>query len=716
MPEKSIRDMSVLERRRHSLAAKTVRSTLMISFLMAVIALLIGLGFYGYDLSKEYIKNAFDIARNVSASLETGNDPQPYVDEIMGIYRSLSAEERQATGTDAYRARFSEATSGEAFKKVLAAMYYEHSRTSDDYVIYLAMYDRDTRAMVYLADPEMEEPDGLYPGDWEPVKEKGMRKFLEWDGSRRLFDVGKTEKYGYICTVGYPLYGADGQPYAFSLVDMSVSYVIEGMHDFALQLLVAMLGLAILIAWFLTLAMKKTLVKPINDIAEAALAYVQDRRAGVLRSDHFSSLDVHTGDEVENLALIMGDMENDLNEIEGSLTAVTAQNERISTELSLATRIQAAFVPHIFPPFPNRPEFDIYASMDPAKEVGGDFYDFFLIDEDHLGLVMADVSGKGVPAALFMMVTKIILKNSAMLGQGPAAVLTKANESISANNQEDMFVTVWIGILEISTGRLTCANAGHEYPVLRKPDGNFELVKDKHGFVVGGMSGIKYREYELQLEPGAKLFLYTDGVPEASNAENELFGIERMLDALNAAPDAAPKDILSTVHRALRGFVKAAEQFDDVTMLCLDYKGPGEEQPMKKLTVDAKVENIDAVTEFVDQELYALDCPIKARMQIDVAIDEIMSNISRYAYGDGTGPVTVLFGQEKDPKVVRLTFIDHGVPYDPLQKVDPDTSLSLDDRPIGGLGIFLVKKTMDSMSYEYKDGENVLTLQKKIIP
>ena len=716
MPEKSIRDMSALERRRHSLAAKTVRSTLMTSILLATIALLVGLGFYGYDLSKEYIKNASDIARNVSESLQSGSDPQPYVDEIMGIYRGLSEEERQASGTEAYRARFSDVTSTEAYRKALAAMLYEHSRISSDYVIYLAMYDRDTCAMVYLADPEMDEPSGLYPGDWEPVREKGLRKFLEWNGSGRLYDLGKTEKYGWICTVGYPLYGEDGRPYAFSLVDMSINSVISGMHDFALQLLVSMLGLTVLIAWFMTAAMKKTLVKPINDIAEAALGYVQDRRAGILRSDHFAHLDVHTGDEVENLALIMEDMETDLNEIEGSLTAITAQNERISTELTLATRIQAAFVPHIFPPFPNRPEFDIYASMEPAKEVGGDFYDFFLIDEDHLGLVMADVSGKGVPAALFMMVTKIILKNSAMLGQGPAAVLTKANESISANNQEDMFVTVWIGVLEISTGRLTCANAGHEYPVFRKPGGSFEVIKDKHGFVVGGMSGIKYREYELQLEPGAKLFLYTDGVPEASNAANELFGMERMLAALNTAPDDVSKGILSNVHRALRSFVKDVEQFDDVTMLCLDYKGPGEEQPMKELTVDAKVENIAAVTDFVDRELYALDCSIKARMQIDVAIDEVMANISQYAYGTETGPVTVLFGQEKDPKVVRLTFIDRGIPYDPLQKSDPDTTLSLEERPVGGLGIFLIKKSMDSMSYEYKDGKNVLTLQKRIAP
>ena len=222
-------------------------------------------------------------------------------------------------------------------------------------------------------------------------------------------------------------------------------------------------------------------------------------------------------------------------------------------------------------------EFDIYAVMDPAKEVGGDFYDFFLIDEDHLGMVMADVSGKGVPAALFMMASKIILQSCAMLGGSPAEILTKTNEAICSNNQEEMFVTVWLGILEISTGKLTAANAGHEYPVLqRTPCGPFELLKDKHGFVIGGMPGMKYREYELQMTPGTKLFLYTDGVPEATDADGNMLGMERMLAALNEEPDASPQELLKAVRRAVDGFVKDAEQFDDLTMLCFEYRGTGE--------------------------------------------------------------------------------------------------------------------------------------------
>ena len=241
------------------------------------------------------------------------------------------------------------------------------------------------------------------------------------------------------------------------------------------------------------------------------------------------------------------------------------------TELETAANIQETMLPHIFPAFPDRREFDLYAAMDPAKEVGGDFYDFFLIDDDHLCMVMADVSGKGIPAALFMMISKVILQSCAMLGQSTAEILNKTNEALCSSNQVEMFVTVWLGIMEISTGKVSAANAGHEYPILKKGD-RFEMFKDRHGFVIGGMDGIKYKEYQFQMEEGDKLFLYTDGVPEATDAGNNMFGIDRMIDALNQDPEASPQQILINVRRAVDGFVQDAEQFDDLTMLCMEYK------------------------------------------------------------------------------------------------------------------------------------------------
>ncbi len=283
--------------------------------------------------------------------------------------------------------------------------------------------------------------------------------------------------------------------------------------------------------------------------------------------------EVRNNDEIGDLAVRFNTMADSLKEYITNLTAVTAKNERITAELSLATRIQADMLPHIFPAFPERNEIDLFASMQPAKEVGGDFYDFFLIDDDHLGLVIADVSGKGVPAALFMMVSKIVLQSSAMLGISPAEILKKTNDNICANNQEEMFVTVWVGILELSTGKLTASNAGHEYPVIRHANGLFELYKDKHGFVIGGMEGVSYKDYEVQLEPGAKLFVYTDGVPEACDPDNNMFGVARLLDALNTEPDASSEKILKNVRCSVDAFVRDAEQFDDLTMLCVEYRG-----------------------------------------------------------------------------------------------------------------------------------------------
>ena len=333
---------------------------------------------------------------------------------------------------------------------------------------------------------------------------------------------------------------------------------------------IAILMAALLVtAGAIAVMLGKRIVKPLNTITNR----ISQLREGDLE---FRMEDVYrTGDEIEVLAESFAAISHKTVEYVDHVRTVTAEKERIGTELEMATRIQTAMLPHVFPAFPERGEFDICASMDPAREVGGDFYDFFLIDDDHLGMVMADVSGKGVPAALFMMACKIILQSVAMLGGSPAQILTRTNEAICSNNKEEMFITVWLGILELSTGRLVAANAGHEYPVVMEPDGRFEVYRDKHGLVIGAMDGVKYREYELTLKPGAKLFVYTDGVPEAANADNEMFGLDRMVKALNKVRNGTPEDILAGVSRDVNRFVMGAEQFDDITMLCMEYRGNG---------------------------------------------------------------------------------------------------------------------------------------------
>lgn len=298
------------------------------------------------------------------------------------------------------------------------------------------------------------------------------------------------------------------------------------------------------------------MTKRITDLGGTDLAFKMDNM-------------YRTNDEIEVLAESFATLSKRTLDYIDQITKITAEKERIGAELELATKIQADMLPNIFPAFPERKEFDIFASMTPAKEVGGDFYDFFLIDDDHLGMVMADVSGKGVPAALFMMMSKILVNNYAMMGGSPAKVLEQVNTQICKNNDEEMFVTVWFGVLDINTGKVTAANAGHEYPMLKKADGEFEIFKDKHGFVIGGMEGMRYKDYEFMLEKGGTLFLYTDGVAEATNADNELFGTDRMIEALNKEPGADPKKLLSNMKQDVDEFVGEAPQFDDLTMLCV---------------------------------------------------------------------------------------------------------------------------------------------------
>ncbi len=247
---------------------------------------------------------------------------------------------------------------------------------------------------------------------------------------------------------------------------------------------------------------------------------------------------------------------------------------RLGTELSMATDIQASQLPRLFPAFPNRPEFDVFASMNPAKEVGGDFYDFFMVDNDHICLVMADVSGKGIPAALFMMISRVLIKSRIQNGETPGQALANVNDQLCESNEAQLFVTVWLAVVEISTGKGIAANAGHEHPALRRAGGQYELVVYRHSPAVATIEGIRFREHEFELHPGDSLFVYTDGVTEATSREQELFGNDRMLSALNRDPDAHPEKVLANVTDGINTFVAGAEQFDDITMLCLKYNGP----------------------------------------------------------------------------------------------------------------------------------------------
>ena len=379
---------------------------------------------------------------------------------------------------------------------------------------------------------------------------------------------GFSDEYGHMLNGYRVIYDSDDNAAGLICVEIDINRINIGVHRYVRTVILIAAILTALIILIYMFNTRRYLIGPILRIVASSDSFVKKMQSNVEPEELvFEDTRIKSGGELRLLADNVKSLADGVASYMTHLKAVTSERERIGAELELATRIQADMLPNIFPPFPERHEFDIFASMTPAKEVGGDFYDFFLIDDDHLGLVIADVSGKGVPAALFMMISKILVNNFVMMGESPAKVLEQTNTQICKNNDADMFVTVWFGVLEISTGKITAANAGHEYPIIKKANGEFELFKDKHSFAVGGMDGMKYKEYEFTLEKGGALFLYTDGVAEATNNKDEQFGTDRMLAALNKASDVSPKELLNNMKQAVDDFVGDAPQFDDLTML-----------------------------------------------------------------------------------------------------------------------------------------------------
>lgn len=407
------------------------------------------------------------------------------------------------------------------------------------------------------------------------------------------------------------------------------------------------------------------------------------------------SVDVRANEEFVSLS---DDINSTVHTLKGYIAEAAA---RIDKELEFAKTIQFSTLPCVFPPYPDRTDFDIYASMDTAKEVGGDFYDFYLLDENRLAFLIADVSGKGISAAMFMMKAKTLLKSHAENESNAAAILTRANEDLCENNEAEMFVTCWMGILNLKTHTVHFANAGHNPPLVRHQNGRYEFFKTRPGFVLAGMEGMKYRSGELELLPGDEIFLYTDGVTEATDAHEQLYGEARLEAVLNRLAGADAKSLCLGVKQDVDAFVGEAPQFDDMTMLCLRLT------PKQCISVDPREDTMQTVVSFVEEALAQAEVPMKTAVKMNIAVDEIYSNIQRYS---GATHATVECAAKNGR--ITLVFTDNGSPYNPLEQADPDTTLPAEEREIGGLGIFMVKKTMDDVVYEYSEGRNRLTLKK----
>lgn len=433
-----------------------------------------------------------------------------------------------------------------------------------------------------------------------------------------------------------------------------------------------------------------------------------------------------TGDEVEELGKAFNKMTVRLKGYIERLSAATAEQERIRTELDLASQIQKDMLPEAAI-FADRTDFVIGAYMTPAKEVGGDFYDFFRIDDDRLAFLIADVSGKGVPAALFMVVAKTLLQSRIMEGGPLETAIADVNESLCAGNENGMFVTVWVGVLTLSTGRLQYVNAGHNPPLIGNREKGFAYVTETSGFVLAGLEGMTYAVRERLLEAGDVLLLYTDGVTEMNDEKGNLYGEERLKNLLNGERETEPEKLMSAVMRDIRSFQGKARQFDDVTMLAVSYLDgkktaleaeadspeksdalPAEADSPAEIVVPARIEYRREVQDFIEKILLENAAAKEEIYQMLTAFDELFSNICHYGKASKIRVVCRVSEQE-----MTLLFIDDGIPFHPWEKETPDTETALEERKEGGLGIYIIRKLMDDVNYRYDDGQNINELKKK---
>ncbi|HIY22613.1 MAG TPA: SpoIIE family protein phosphatase [Candidatus Flavonifractor merdigallinarum] len=470
------------------------------------------------------------------------------------------------------------------------AHYYEIQRfirdlVENNEVQYLYVVRPEGDGVIFLFDSDMEMGDGsgyeggayCALGSYTDLFGEFAVYLDDFQNGRQVDPIIQNDpSYGWLMTASTPVLHEDGTLAGYVMADISMNEVMSIRQNFLMALGGLMVAITVTFLVLFLIFIRRRVVRPINQLTQATGEFIQSNESELASGTAKVNVPpIHTGDEVEQLADAFREMEQDMISYIQSFVKITAEKERIGAELNVATQIQADMLPRIFPAFPGREEFDIYATMNPAKEVGGDFYDFFLVDDDHLAVVIADVSGKGVPAALFMVIAKTIIKNHAQNKETPSEVFTQTNEQLCEGNDAGLFVTAWMGVLEISTGQFTYVNAGHNPPLLLRKGESFEWLKSRPGFVLAGMEGVRYRENTIQLNPGDRLYLYTDGVTEATNGAQELFGEERLQNALNEALDLPVQQLLKRIKECIDAFVGEAEQFDDITMLGLEYRQKG---------------------------------------------------------------------------------------------------------------------------------------------
>lgn len=696
-----------MKKNKSRLAVKFILGFVVLGILICGTSSTIGYHQYKSNIEKQYNDTAYNIA----------NQAITYVDENL-VEEYVSLIKRNINGEDV-STELEQIIQSDTYQETTND-FFDLRKSMEANDIFLVYVDKDEMASYngtrenwtpvnYIYDSYVQEEQSYVLGNqgtFNPDYIKETQVILETGKRSDNYFISKSQ-YGYNTYAMQPL--KIGSDILLLGVEIPMTTIETALTQYVLFAVCVSVAIILLVIVIYMAYLYRTVIKPINTIAKETGSFIEN---GIIQSR--SLVEINTKDEIENLSNSVLKMQNDINEYINNITRITAERERIGAELDLANNIQTSMLPCIFPAFPDREEFDVYATMTPAKEVGGDFYDYFLIDDNHLALVIADVSGKGIPAALFMMISKTLIKSTAQSGLSPKEVLEKVNNQLCENNEAQMFVTVWLGIVELSTGKMKCANAGHEYPAIYRNGSDFEIYHDKHGFVLAGMEGLTYSEYEIELKSGDIVYVYTDGVAEATDSNNNLYGLERMIDALNNCPEKTPDAIDKYVRTDIDKFVGSAEQFDDITMLCFKYVGK-DNTLENALVLDANEENLYSAINFVNENLDSIGTSEGVKSQLDIAVEEIFVNIAKYAYGDEKGKAVIKFSFDEDTKTIALVFEDKGMPYNPLEKPDPDITLSANERKIGGLGIFMVKKFTDNMEYSYENETNILTITKKII-
>ncbi len=496
--------------------------------------------------------------------------------------------------------------------------------------------------------------------------------------------------------------------------------IYRGTHNMAIVLIVTLLAALLFIFLVLNFVIGR-MTRPLRAFNYSARRIAAgDFQAPLPR--------IKSRDEMMQLRDSFRFMQTSLTDYIHRLKETTSAKERIESELSIAREIQMSMIPKSFPPFPDRKDIDIYAFMQPAKEVGGDLYDF-LLDGDKVYFIIGDVSGKGVPAALFMSVARSIFRSIATSKGSPSAILHAMNNAMCDGNDANMFVTLFVGVADLATNKMTYSNAGHNPPIfMYNVDSiRFVDVSKCSGIPVGVFENYPYTEKTMSVAPGDRLLLYTDGLTEAENKDGELYGEERLMATLSRKDFASMgvRDLLESLYADAEAHVAEAPQSDDLTLMVMEFNADKQKARQeyeasdstchspnyREIKLTNEISQLNLMTTWLESIFEEHNISPVLAMNINLAIEEAATNVIMYACPPGTAATFSIEFDMSEPNLATWRIIDSGMPFDPTAKADADITLDVAERPIGGLGIFLVKKIMDTVTYCRKDGHNILTMQ-----